>query len=121
MKKSDGVKYNITPIKEQSKPIILEQHLKFEVYPKDLGKHNWENAKKVCEDLGDNWRLPTREELHLIWLNKDNIGFFVDNDYWSSVEDGDNFAWELLFSFGKQISSIKSFKYNVCAVRDLSI
>jgi hypothetical protein len=43
----DGVEYNLTPIENKSKPIILEQHLKFEVYPEDLGEHKWEDAKSI--------------------------------------------------------------------------
>jgi len=117
----DGVEYNLTPIEKQSKPIILEQHLKFEVYPKDLGQHNWEDAKKICADLGDGWRLPTREELHLMWLNRESIGCFAAAYYWSSSETNIYNAWSQTFSNGFQYYH---FKYNtiyVRAVRALSI
>ena len=118
----DGVEYNLTPIEKQSKPIILEQHLKFEVYPKDLGEHNWENAKKVCEDLGDGWRLPTREELHLMWLNRESIGGFADAYYWSSSEGGNSgFAWGQVFGDGDQTYGNKLSPHYVRAVRALSI
>jgi hypothetical protein len=43
----DGVEYNLTPIETKSKPIILKQTLEFEVYPKDLGEHKWEDAKSI--------------------------------------------------------------------------
>jgi hypothetical protein len=110
----DGVEYNLTPIEKQSKPIILEQHIKFEVYPKDLGQNNWEDAKKLWEDLGDGWRLPTREELHLMWLNRDSIESFAAANYWSSSEDGNSFAWLQLFNNGNQYNN---FKYNTNFVR----
>ena len=83
-------------------PIILEQHLKFEVYPEDLGEHNWEDAKKVCEDLGDGWRLPTREELHVMWLHRDYIGGFAAAYYWSSSEYNNILAWSQHFNNGYQ-------------------
>lgn len=117
----DGVEYNLTPIEKQSKPIILEQHLKFEVYPKDLGEHKWEDAKKVCEDLGYGWRLPTREELHLMWVNRESIGGFAAAYYWSSSENGNLVAWYQSFGSGNQYSSNKGNTYYVRAVRALSI
>ena len=115
----DGVEYNLTPIKKQSKPIILEQHLKFEVYPKDLGEHNWEDAKKVCENLGDGWRLPTREELHLMWVNRESIGNFATAEYWSSSEFNYNFVWVQFFNYGSQINDNKNDSFYVRAVRDI--
>lgn len=117
----DGVEYNLTPIEKQSKPIILEQHLKFEVYPKDLGKHSWEDAKKVCEELGDGWRLPTREELHLMWLHRESIGGFAAAYYWSSSEYNVGYAWFQTFYYGYQDGDNKASTYYVRAVRALSI
>ena len=117
----DGVEYNLTPIEKQSKPIILEQHLKFEVYPKDLGEHKWEDAKKVCEDLGDGWRLPTREELHLMWLNRENIGGFAVSCYWSSTEINNNYVWSKFFANGGEYYTSKDDTYYVRPVRALSI
>jgi hypothetical protein len=117
--KIDGVEYNLTPIKKQSKPIILEQNLKFEVYPKDLGQHNWEDAKKVCADLGDGWRLPTKEELNLMYLNKNEIGGFAAAYYWSSSENYFSYAWGQNFNNGNQNPSLKNFTGYVRAVRDI--
>ena len=117
----DGVEYNLTPIETKSKPIILEQHLKFEVYPKDLGEHNWKDAKKVCEDLGDGWRLPTREELHLMWVNRESIGGFAAAYYCSSSEDYNSNAWGQYFHNGSQYNNLKNFTNYVRAVRALSI
>jgi hypothetical protein len=117
----DGVEYNLTPIKKQSKPIILEQHLKFEVYHKDLGEHNWENAKKLCKSLGNGWRLPTREELHVMWLNRKSIGGFAAAYYWSSSEVDGNYAWNQSFYNGDQYGLNKANSYYVRAVRALTI
>jgi len=115
----NGVEYNLTPIEKQSKLIILEQHLKFEVYPKDLGQHNWEDAKKVCDELGDGWRLPTREELHLMWLNKDDS--FAAAYCWSSSEYNNFSAWNQNFNNGNQNYDYKTNTYYVRAVRALNI
>ena len=115
----DGVDYNLTPIEKQSKPIILKQTLEFEVYPKDLGEHNWEDAKKVCAKLGYGWRLPTREELHLMWLNRESIGNFATASYWSSSEGNYNYAWNQYFFNGNQYTNYKYYTYYVRAVRDI--
>jgi hypothetical protein len=115
----DGVEYNLTPIETKFKPIILEQHLKFEVYHKDLGEHNWEDAKKVCEDLGDGWRLPTREELHFMWINRRTVGDFANNYYWSYSEVNSKSAWYQDFSTGRQSNNYKNDICYVRAVRDI--
>jgi hypothetical protein len=117
----DGVDYNLTPIETKSKQIILKQTLEFEVYPEDLGEHNWEDAKKVCEELGDGWRLPTREELHLMWLNRENIGGFAAAYYWSSSEYDKFNAWNQYFYNGRQSNYLKFATYYVRAVRDVTI
>jgi hypothetical protein len=113
----DGVEYNLTPIEKQSKQIILKQTLEFEVYPKDLGQHNWEDAKKVCKNLGNGWRLPTREELHLMWLNKDDS--FAAAYHWSSSEGNNDNAWFQDFLFGNQTNYYKNSTNYVRPVRDI--
>ena len=114
----DAVEYSLTPIEKKTNK-VLEQHLKFDVYPEDLGEHTWDEAVKVCNELGDGWRLPTREELHLIWLNRDTIGGFAAASYWSSSEGNSNGAWHQSFYNGTQINYYKSLTYYVRAVRDV--
>ena len=115
------IEHEIEKKYSQPKPIILEQTLKFEVYPEDLGKYTWNYAKIVCGELGDGWRLPTREELHLMYLNKNKIGGFAAAFYWSSSVYSNNLAWNQAFSDGNQFSYFKSTTNYVCAVRALSI
>lgn len=91
------------------------------MYHEDLGEHNWEDAKKVCEDLGDGWRLPTREELHVMFLNKDTIGGFAVAYYWSSSEYDGNYAWHQNFNSGGQNDNFKNNANYVRAVRALTI
>jgi len=57
-----------------------------EVMTKDLGEMNWDDAMKACASLGDGWRLPTKDELNILYQNKDKIGGFDNNYYWSSTE-----------------------------------
>lgn len=112
----DGVEYSLTPIEKKTNK-VLEQHLKFEVYPEDLAEFTWEDAKEACAKLGDGWRLPTREELHLMWLNKDNS--FAAAYYWSSSEGDTSIAWLQYFVDGNQLDDYKASTGYVRAVRDV--
>ena len=94
----------------------------FEFYPEKpeffiSNKMNWEAATKACADLGDGWRLPTKEELNLIYQNKDEIGGFANDYYWSSTEYTSDSAWGQYFGNGRQIYGDKYGKCNVRAVR----
>lgn len=110
----DGVEYSLTPIEKKTNK-VLEQHLKFEVYPEDLGEFTWEDAKEACAALGEGWRLPTREELHLMWLNKDDS--YTAAFYWSSSEYTNYNAWYQSFYSGTQYNDLKDATYYVRAVR----
>lgn len=45
-----------------------------EVMNKDLGKMNWDDAMKEVAELGDGWRLPTKEEcLKILYPNLSKI------------------------------------------------
>ena len=39
-------------------------------------KMDWNDAKKACARLGAGWRLPTKDELNLLYQKKDKIGGF---------------------------------------------
>ena len=96
----------------------------FEFYHKDLGIMDWENATKACAELGDGWRLPTKEELNFIYINKDDIGGLQDGRegnqpfhmrcYWSSTEKGVQFFDDGLQDYGDMYDEC-----NVRAVRDV--
>ena len=112
-----GIKAGKEPIQE---PILCSNpEMLFEVYPIHFRKTNWEDAMKACADLGDGWRLPTRLELLIMYDNKDEIGGFANNYYWSSTEYDNSNAWELLFTNGLQYYSNKYFNFYVRAVRDI--
>jgi len=95
---------------------------KLEVMKTDLGngkRYTWDEATAAVKTLGRGWRLPTKEELELMYANKDKIGGFADNDYWSSTEDGKDDAWIQYFTNGNQTSYGKYVTNNVRAVRAL--
>lgn len=92
------------------------------------GHMHWHKAKKACARLGDGWRLPTKEELMILYENKDIIGGFINLAYWSSSEAGfvtySNFgrkycAWIQSFKYGKQNKTAKEmYRCRVRPVRD---
>jgi hypothetical protein len=91
-----------------------------EIAPRDFAeKMTWEAAKKACADLGDGWRLPTKEELNDMYRNKDKIGAFTLDNYWSSSENTNFYSWSQDFSSGIQNSNSKLNPNYVRAIKSL--
>ena len=79
-------------------------------------------AALAARSLGEDWFLPSINELKKMYGNKDDLeavdGFTdFENFYWSSTEDDSNFAWFQNFSSGDQGANSKSYTDNVRAVR----
>ena len=83
----------------------------------DLGCMNWREAVEVCKKLGKGWRLPTKDELNFLYENKEEIGGFAFNFYWSSAEYVNDNAWRQNFDFGSQNHFNKNYFSYVRAVR----
>ena len=66
---------------------------------RDLGRMNWHEAKIACKKLGPGWRLPTKDELNMLYKNKEEIGGFANNFYWSSTEYDNSSAWFQFFDY----------------------
>lgn len=51
--------------------------------------YTWQQAVDYCNNLDfndcDDWFLPSKEELHAIFLNKAQVGDFSDAFYWSAT------------------------------------
>jgi hypothetical protein len=92
-------------------------------------KMNYDDAIKACNDLGEGWRLPIKDELNTLYQNNGVIGSFRNSFYWSSTEVGVSRhtetgydvvdAWYLNFLNGNQNNSNKNKAYYVRAVRSL--
>ena len=79
---------------------------------------NWEDAMAACEAMGDGWHLPTKDELNVLYQNKDAIGGFANYNYWSSTEVDNYYAWLQGFGNGNQLYNFKNANnYVVRAVR----
>ena len=110
------------PIPKYSSTIIYKTSQgQFEVGDKDLGTMNWLDARKACMEIGKGWRLPTKEELNLIYFNKNKMGVFVKDNYWTD-EEGYSFdvAWCQNFDTGEQNSFPKINKNQTRPVRSIN-
>ena len=83
----------------------------------NLGHMNWHEAKIACKKLGTGWRLPTKDELDMLYENREEIGGFANNGYWSSTEYDYNYAWNFYFYDGNAYYTNKNSTYYVRAVR----
>jgi hypothetical protein len=79
----------------------------------------WDDAEKACAALGSGWRLPTKDELYMLYSYKGTIGGFADRFYWSSMEKGGTDAWFQHLGHGYQYFTIKNYLYNIRAVRTI--
>ena len=72
----------------------------------DLGLKKWSSAKNICKKLNidgfNDWYLPSKIELNLIYSNKDIIGGFTPLWYWSSSEHLSKDVWGQDFNSGEQ-------------------
>jgi hypothetical protein len=83
---------------------------------------NWHQANTLCEEFGNGWRLPMKNELELIYteLCQKGNGSFKPNYYWSGTQTSSFRVYALHFGFG-----VSDFGYSkeqlayVCAVRTI--
>jgi hypothetical protein len=73
----------------------------------------WSQAVKSCKALESGWRLPTKSELNLLYKNKDKIGGFGPEVYWSRSDKDEENAWGQSFDGG----SSDYYKGNLSPVR----
>jgi hypothetical protein len=88
-----------------------------QVMTEDFGAMRWHEAMEAHVIMGG-WRLPTKGELNILYLNKDKIGGFANSFYWSSTEVDNNYAWFQNFSNGDQGTNSKGHASSVRHVRD---
>jgi len=63
------------------------------------------------------WRLPTKNELNLLYAQKTVVGGFASDGYWCSAEYDTSHAWAQNFGTGNQFGAGKDLTYYVRAVR----
>ena len=88
-----------TGAKESSREILN----KIVLGDRSNGTLTYEEAKKYCESLGSNWRMPNRKEMKAIYEFKDSIGFF-GYYYWTSDLATKDRAWYQYMDNGQQFA-----------------
>ena len=78
-------------------------------------------AAQICRNLTLNgysdWFLPSKDELNELYKNKELIGGFADEWYWSSSEVSNGIVWLQSFINGAQSNVYKNVTHRVRAVR----
>lgn len=94
------------------KAYIIDGDVCYELSERIPGQFNWDEAQEIIKKLypDKRWRLPTIEELEVIYKSK--IIDFDIGTYWSSSAFNDNDAW--LFDFDKGDCYISYRKYYEC-------
>ena len=93
------------------------------VAKEDAGRANWDNANTLCNNSTlagfNDWHLPTEQELLIVYDNRNLIGNFKSDLYWSSTtaEGYSNRAFNVSFSSGNVNFDYKSGSYYVRCVR----
>ena len=85
---------------------------------------DWDIAIYWCRNKGDDWHLPTKDELMAISINKSMINSILDEYgsklrdgwYWSSTEQDKFCAWFVDMDYGNTFSNDKSLNNYVRAV-----
>jgi len=90
----------------------------------DQGTSNWYEANDLLSNAANHdvngakfkdWRLPTKRELNLMYVQRTNIG--ATSFYWSSTEFDFDYAWTQSFNDGIQFYYDKVYSNAVRAVR----
>jgi hypothetical protein len=106
-------RYYVRPIRD-----LVKSKLPFEIA--DISteiKSDWDSAVEYVKRLGNEWRLPSINELDLIYQTENDFG---DNTYWTSTEGNGNGAWGQNVSNGNQFNYSKNFGGNyVRPIRNL--
>jgi hypothetical protein len=63
------------------------------------------------------WYLPSKDELNLLYQQRNVVGGLGATNYWSSSEVSKGTAWDQEFGGGFQFKDNKSFTLNVRAIR----
>ena len=86
--------------------IVLEKTIRFKVGKPSPDRMTWDDAVKYATSFGEGWRLPNRDELYLMWQNRDKLGMEFD-DYWSGEARNDSLAYYLHCRNGNQLLNYK--------------
>lgn len=90
--------------------------------PQNNKSQDWDGANIKTVEHGDGWRLPTIDELEVIYeqLHKNGDGCFDNTIYWSATEFNDTVAWYFDFKNGMDGTAIKKLAAKVIIIKEVS-
>ena len=109
--------------KYNTERLVKQMDMDGKAYSDNSGEGVKEYAARKCLDYSnggcDDWFLPSRDELNLMYenLHKNGLGSFAYYYYWSSSESNAYDAWEQSFDYGNQDLNGRSFGSRVRPVR----
>lgn len=109
---TDGVKFGslcVAPADTTYTPISEDPFISNDNY--------WAGARNACAAIGQGWRMPTQVELNTLYQNKATIGGFSVFYYWSTTENGTNYAWDQGFNIGDQNFNQKDYQAKLRCVK----
>jgi len=92
--------------------------VRFEVADEDPGVYTWQEAVDHLAKRGDGWRLPSGDELGMMYEKRDVIGGFKPDWYWGA-EYSTSTGHGIDFSDGERSDRRKINTLRVRAVRDV--
>lgn len=113
---------NINPI-TPTEPYIILSVVNLMVQTEDLGTGNKHTAESMCKSSilagYTDWRLPTEEELFVLYTNRKLIGGFLPNYYWASDSWSANYTWyNRYIDFGSgNFGNISASRDKHCRIR----
>ena len=81
----------------------------------EINSLSWSDAVTTASAYGAGWHLPTKTELKVLYEQRNVVGGFAKDDYWSSTELDSNSAWIQGFVNGDQDRYNKYSKLSVRA------
>lgn len=94
------------------------------IQKEDLGTANWNDANSLCINSRvagySDWRLPTKDELTMMYNARSEIPNLEAARYWSSTNSpGGSYRYYVDFSSGYSNYDYQSYRYYVRAVRTI--
>jgi hypothetical protein len=114
----DGIKYELKQVAATPEKIFVEEvkfpKMQIHIAPVEM---TWEKAMDYAKNLGDGWRLPTKEELQAFAPQLKKMG--IEGPLWSgsTVSFNTGAAWIVYLGNGLTFNFNKYLSYGVVCVR----
>ncbi len=82
------------------------------------GNYDWQSAISACKNLGDEYRLPNKDEVAAMFYNRSLLGNLPNIGYWSSTVYDTNRSWAQGMNTGTRYRQLKTnSRYSVRCIK----